>query len=153
MRHVSSSTGRGESLQGLPRYVRKEGEYRAGIKKGKETEWMYDEDALENYKKKHGVKDEDLEIKEEEEGDENQVTKVSSSKSKLNIQRYKGLGEMNPDQLWETTMNPEHRKMKLVTIEDAEKASEIFDILMGSEVAPRKKYIQTHAKTVKNLDV
>jgi DNA gyrase subunit B len=72
---------------------------------------------------------------------------------KVNIQRYKGLGEMNPDQLWETTMDPGKRVMKLVTIEDAEKAEEIFDVLMGSDVAPRKRFIQTHAKAVKNLDV
>ncbi|KKS43927.1 MAG: gyrase subunit B protein [Candidatus Azambacteria bacterium GW2011_GWA2_42_9] len=70
-----------------------------------------------------------------------------------NIQRYKGLGEMNPEQLWETTMNPENRTMKKVMIEDAEKANKVFDILMGDEVAPRKRFIQTHAKTVKNLDI
>jgi DNA gyrase subunit B len=69
------------------------------------------------------------------------------------LQRYKGLGEMNPEQLWDTTMNPENRKMKQVTIEDAEAADRVFDLLMGSEVAPRKHFIQTHAKTVENLDV
>ena len=72
---------------------------------------------------------------------------------KVNIQRYKGLGEMNADQLWETTMDPKTRVMKKVMIEDAERADEVFDVLMGADVAPRKRFIQTHAKTVKNLDV
>ncbi len=84
---------------------------------------------------------------------ESETEQMDVSGVKVNIQRYKGLGEMNPDQLWETTMDPKTRVMKQVTIEDAEKAEEVFDVLMGADVAPRKRFIQTHAKTVKNLDV
>ncbi len=81
------------------------------------------------------------------------TTGVGQNISGINIQRYKGLGEMNPEQLWETTMDPARRVMQVVTMDDAEKADEIFDILMGSEVAPRKRFIQTHAKSVTNLDI
>jgi len=73
--------------------------------------------------------------------------------SNPNIQRYKGLGEMNPDELWKTTMNPENRILLQVKIEDAKEADHIFDVLMGKEVFPRKKFIQVHAKKVKNLDI
>jgi DNA gyrase subunit B len=72
---------------------------------------------------------------------------------KVTLQRYKGLGEMNPDQLWETTMNPERRTLLQVTIEDAAMADRTFDMLMGASVPPRKKFITTHAKEVRNLDV
>ena len=73
--------------------------------------------------------------------------------SKVSLQRYKGLGEMNPDQLWETTMDPEKRTLLQVVIEDAAAADRTFDMLMGSSVPPRKRFVQTHAKEVRNLDV
>jgi len=116
------------------------------IKKGKKIHYAYDEKQKELLIKK--MTGSNLEISENEgEGlDLKQSTGIS-------LQRYKGLGEMNPSLLWDTTMNPENRMMNQITIEDAQKADELFDILMGSEVAPRKKFIQAHAKSVQNLDV
>ena len=93
--------------------------------------------------------------KEEEQGTVAEVGEVveTTTVAGVTIQRFKGLGEMNPEQLWETTMDPATRTMKLVTIEDAEKANAVFDVLMGADVEPRKRFIQTHAKAVKNLDI
>jgi DNA gyrase subunit B len=83
----------------------------------------------------------------------NAKVKELGGMDKVSLQRYKGLGEMNPDQLWDTTMNPETRTMFQVTIEDAVQADETFDMLMGNNVPPRKRFIQTHATQVRNLDL
>lgn len=99
---------------------------------GKESKYAYTDEDKERVLKEYGVKD---------------------NMSRVYIQRYKGLGEMNPEQLWETTMDPERRLTLKVTLEDAAAADEVFTMLMGEEVPPRKRFIQTHAKTVKNLDI
>jgi len=89
----------------------------------------------------------------EENAEETESQAMVINGTRVHIQRYKGLGEMNPEQLWETTMNPENRVIKNVTAEDAGKANETFEILMGDDVSERKKFIQTHAKSVENLDI
>lgn len=101
------------------------------VQKGKEIHYVYNDDAKDEILKKM----------------------AASGKENILIQRYKGLGEMNPDQLWETTMDPVKRSMKLVTIEDAEEADKVFDTLMGDEVGPRRQFIQSQAKKVRNLDI
>jgi DNA gyrase subunit B len=82
-----------------------------------------------------------------------EARKRKGGSGEVPIQRYKGLGEMNPEQLWETTMNPATRTILRVDMEDAVLADEVFEMLMGDQVPPRKKFIQTHAKSVRNLDV
>jgi len=85
--------------------------------------------------------------------EEQKNRKLAQMTGKPEVARYKGLGEMNPEQLWDTTMNPQNRMLLRVEVDDAVEADKIFDVLMGTEVDPRKRFIQTHAKTVRNLDI
>ncbi len=127
------------------------------LKKGKAMEYAYtDEEKDKIIKKMGGEVVEAAESAEEENANQsdNAGEEVEAKKaSRIGIQRYKGLGEMNPIQLWETTMSPETRLTLKVTIEDAAQADEMFEVLMGAEVAPRKRFIQTRAKSVQNLDI
>lgn len=125
------------------------------IKKGKSVTYVYSEEEKEKILGKEvdviddESSEEDADGKEEEE--EETDTKDSKTKKtpKVSIQRYKGLGEMNPEELWETTMNPEARVLKKVRIEDTQEADRVFDILMGTDVPSRKSFIQTNAKKAK----
>ena len=124
------------------------------IKKGTVAKYAYSDAEKKKIIKEFGGQSSEIEIEPEEENNEDEEDKKDLKKSiKINIQRYKGLGEMNPEQLWETTMNPEQRIMKQITIDEAARADETFDMLMGGDVLPRKHFIQTHAKTVTNLDI
>ena len=121
------------------------------IKKGKEISYAYtDDEKLKIVGKSADVSDiQEVEIVEGDEAieeTEDEKEETAKKSNKIHIQRFKGLGEMNPEELWETTMDPAHRILKRVDISDAEEANEIFDILMGSEVPPRKSFIQSNAK-------
>ena len=118
------------------------------IKKGKVVSYAYtDEQKTKIVGKDNDVSEiQEVEVMEGDEAIEEEPEEIAKKSNKIHIQRYKGLGEMNPEELWETTMDPAHRILKKVMINDAEEANKIFDILMGSEVPPRKSFIQSNAK-------
>lgn len=124
------------------------------IKKGKEEHYAFDDDEKEQILKRFKAdkrKGKDEEPEEETTAD-NETGEVKYGKG-VTLSRFKGLGEMNPEQLWSTTMNPETRTILKVTIESAAKADKVFETLMGEEVEPRRKFIETNAKYVRNLDI
>lgn len=124
------------------------------IVKGKDVRYAYSDEERDKVLKEHGVGVSDIQS-ESEEGEDAELPEeeVAEKKSrKVIVQRYKGLGEMNPSELWETTMDPHRRVLKQVTIEDGQEADRMFDILMGTDVPSRKSFIQSNAKLA-NLDI
>jgi DNA gyrase subunit B len=125
------------------------------IKRGKEIMYAYtDEDKIRLIGKDADIADgtDESEEEETEEGSEEETKGKAKRTPKISLQRYKGLGEMNASELWETTMDPARRVLKQVVVEDAAEADRIFDILMGTDVPSRKSFIQSNAKLA-NLDV
>ncbi|KKR65228.1 MAG: gyrase subunit B protein, partial [Parcubacteria group bacterium GW2011_GWF1_40_5] len=118
------------------------------IKRGKEILYAYsDEEKIKIIGKDADVSEiQEVESESKESESELEPSPSNLKPNRIHIQRFKGLGEMNPEELWETTMDPMHRILKKVNIDDAEEANKIFDILMGSEVPPRKSFIQSNAK-------
>lgn len=119
------------------------------IQKGKEARYAYSDEEKFAALKAMGINESEVSESDEENAEEVAVAKKTG---KARIQRYKGLGEMNPEELWETTMNPEARILKQVTIEDGQMADKVFDILMGTDVTNRKSFIQSNARMA-NLDI
>lgn len=121
------------------------------IKKGKEVSYAYSDEEKDKVLKKMGVVSTEIPAEEDESAAGEESEEEIKRSARVHIQRYKGLGEMNPGELWETTMDPERRVLKQVTVESIMESDKIFDILMGSEVLPRKLFIQTNAKLA-NID-
>ncbi|MCG2694341.1 ATP-binding protein [Candidatus Parcubacteria bacterium] len=120
---------------------------------GKQSAYAYSEEEKEEILKKFQATAKEKDMKKKTKTEKLEENEEAGAEKKANLQRYKGLGEMNPEELWNTTMDPTNRILKQVMVEDAEKADEVFTVLMGGDVAPRKRFIQTHAKGVKNLDI